>query len=78
MVTEWTQKGLTKDNSKDWKLLVGPFVMGTRVYSFGMMDTEEAAFCINFGMLILDQIRAKRMRWKKRACQMSKVSQGQA
>lgn len=50
------QKGLTKDNSKDWKLLVGPFVMGTRVYSFGMMDTEEAAFCINFGMLILDQV----------------------
>lgn len=56
MVTERLEKELTKNNSKEWKLLVSPFVMGTRVCSCAVLGTEEAALCTNFGMLILDQI----------------------
>lgn len=49
-------KGLTKDSSKDWKSLFSPSVMGI-IYGCAMTGTEELAFCINFGMLVLDWIR---------------------
>lgn len=49
-------KGLTKDSSKDWKSLFSPSVMRI-IYSCAMTGTEKLAFCINFGMLVLDWIR---------------------